>query len=160
MLDVKTAFEIETFPVILVFDKEKLVLKTNELEAAASFISSQHHKTEKNKGVNPMEEIQGELLTKERLKSDFTKLGVTREMTVIMHSSMKAIGGFVVGGAAAVVLAIEECIGNQGTLVMPTHTSDLSDPANWRYPLLINRGGTRLERRCPHLLLILLLAII
>ncbi|OMF22519.1 AAC(3) family N-acetyltransferase [Paenibacillus sp. FSL H8-0548] len=81
-----------------------------------------------------MEEIQGELLTKERLKSDFTKLGVTREMTVIMHSSMKAIGGFVVGGAAAVVLAIEECIGNQGTLVMPTHTSDLSDPANWRYP--------------------------
>ncbi|OMF22520.1 hypothetical protein BK133_26120 [Paenibacillus sp. FSL H8-0548] len=47
VLDVKTAFEIETFPVILVFDKEKLVLKTNELEAAASFISSQHHKTEK-----------------------------------------------------------------------------------------------------------------
>jgi aminoglycoside 3-N-acetyltransferase len=81
-----------------------------------------------------MEEIQGELVTIERLKSDFTKLGVTSEMTLVMHSSLKSIGGFVVGGAAAVVLAIEECVGNQGTLVMPTHTSDLSDPANWRYP--------------------------
>lgn len=42
VLDVKDEFKIETFPVILVFDREKLVLQTDELEAAALFISSQH----------------------------------------------------------------------------------------------------------------------
>jgi aminoglycoside 3-N-acetyltransferase len=81
-----------------------------------------------------MEEMQGDLLTLDTLKSDFTKLGVTSKMTVMMHSSMKALGGFVVGGPVAVILAIEECLGSSGTLVMPTHTGDLSDPTNWRFP--------------------------
>lgn len=81
-----------------------------------------------------MEEIKGDLWTVETLKSDFTKLGVTPEMTVMMHSSMKALGGFVVGGPVGVILAIEEYLGSSGTLVMPTHTGDLSDPTNWRFP--------------------------
>ncbi|OBZ07808.1 MULTISPECIES: aminoglycoside N(3)-acetyltransferase [Bacillales] len=81
-----------------------------------------------------MEEIQGDLLTVETLKSDFAKLGVTSEMSLMMHSSMKALGGYVNGGPVAVILAIEELLGSSGTLVMPTHTGDLSDPTNWRYP--------------------------
>lgn len=81
-----------------------------------------------------MEEIQGELWTPESLKADFKKLGIKPDMTVIMHCSMKSLGGYVAGGPIAVILAIEECLGESGTLVMPTHTGDLSDPEQWRYP--------------------------
>lgn len=81
-----------------------------------------------------MEEMQGDLFTSDTLKRDFTELGIQSGMTVMMHTSMKAVGGFVVGGPIAVIMAIESCLGNEGTLVMPTHTPDLSDPGNWRYP--------------------------
>jgi aminoglycoside 3-N-acetyltransferase len=81
-----------------------------------------------------MEELQGDMFTTETLKADFKALGIAADMTVMLHSSMKALGGWVVGGPAAVILALEECLGQTGTLVMPTHSGDLSDPAKWRFP--------------------------
>lgn len=84
--------------------------------------------------MEEMQEIQGLFMTTETLKADIVSLGVQPGMTVMMHSSMKALGGFVSGGAVAVILAVEECLGSKGTLLMPTHTNDLSDPAHWRRP--------------------------
>jgi aminoglycoside 3-N-acetyltransferase len=34
----------------------------------------------------------------------------------------------------AVILALEEVLGAEGTLVMPTHNADISDPKNWVNP--------------------------
>lgn len=67
------------------------------------------------------------------LRGELVDLGLLPGMTVLVHSSLKALG-WVSGGPVAVVLALELALGNEGTLVMPTHSSDLSDPAYWRNP--------------------------
>jgi aminoglycoside 3-N-acetyltransferase len=79
-------------------------------------------------------EIQGDLFTAASLQADFLSLGVSPGMTLMLHSSMKALGGWVCGGPIAVIQALETIIGTNGTLVMPTHSGDLSDPAGWSNP--------------------------
>lgn len=81
-----------------------------------------------------MEEIQGDLITVQTLAEDFRRLGVQAGMTILLHSSFKSLGQWVAGGPVAVILALEEVLGESGTLVMPTHSSDLTDPAGWSNP--------------------------
>ncbi len=70
-------------------------------------------------------------VTFDSLCADLRALGVESGMTMIVHSSLTALG-WVSGGPQAVVLALQEVLGPQGTLVMPTHSGDFSDPAQWR----------------------------
>jgi aminoglycoside 3-N-acetyltransferase len=64
---------------------------------------------------------------------DLRALGVRPGVTILVHSSLGAIG-WVAGGVHAVVLALEEAVGPGGTLVMPSHSSHLTDPASWVNP--------------------------
>ena len=75
----------------------------------------------------------GSPVTIPSLLSDFAALGVVPGMTLLLHSSLSALG-WVCGGPVAVILALEQLLGPDGTLVMPTHTGGLSDPANWQHP--------------------------
>jgi aminoglycoside 3-N-acetyltransferase len=54
-------------------------------------------------------------------------------MTVLVHSSLKSLG-WVNGGAVAVLQALQDVLTPAGTLVMPTHSGGLSDPAHWENP--------------------------
>src|SRR5260221_4107519 len=63
---------------------------------------------------------------------DLAKLGVKTGMTLVVHSSLKSLGD-VNGGPVAVILALEEMLGVEGTLVMPTFTADNSEPSNWQH---------------------------
>ncbi|MEO1376486.1 MAG: AAC(3) family N-acetyltransferase [Cyanobacteria bacterium J06635_10] len=61
------------------------------------------------------------------------KATITPGMTVIVHSSLSSLG-WVCGGAVTVIQALMDVIAPTGTLVMPTHSSDYSDPEPWQAP--------------------------
>ncbi|WJE50585.1 AAC(3) family N-acetyltransferase [Bacillus cereus] len=71
--------------------------------------------------------------TIETITNDLKEIGLKKGMTVIVHSSLSSIG-WVSGGAVAVVEALMNVITEDGTIIMPTQTSDLSDPKNWVRP--------------------------
>lgn len=71
--------------------------------------------------------------TVDTLVTDFSNLGITAGETLLVHSSLSALG-WVCGGAVAVVQALMRVLTDQGTLVMPTHSGDLTDPCRWHVP--------------------------
>lgn len=71
--------------------------------------------------------------TRSSLAEDLRRLGIKAGTTVMVHSSLRALG-WVCGGPVAVVQALMDVITPEGTLVMPTHSGDLSDPAGWKRP--------------------------
>lgn len=71
--------------------------------------------------------------TRASLASDLRRLGLAPGMVVIVHSSLSALG-WVSGGEVAVVQALMDALTPDGTLVMPTQSGSLSDPANWQRP--------------------------
>jgi len=67
------------------------------------------------------------------LVTDLRALGLDSGMTVMVHSSLSGLG-YVAGGPQAVVMALRRVLGGDGTLVMPTHSSDFTDPGSWSNP--------------------------
>jgi len=72
-------------------------------------------------------------LTQANLKESLLSVGVRPGMVLICHSALSKIG-WVVGGPVALILALEDILGSEGTLIMPAHSGDLSDPADWSNP--------------------------
>jgi aminoglycoside 3-N-acetyltransferase len=71
--------------------------------------------------------------TRQSLAGDLRALSVEAGMTLIMHSSLKSLG-WVCGGPVAVIQALMDVVTTSGTIVVPTQTSDYSDPALWQHP--------------------------
>lgn len=67
------------------------------------------------------------------LTADLRALGLDDGDVVIVHSSMSRLG-WIAGGAQSVVEALLETVGRQGTIVMPTQSGQLTDPAGWGDP--------------------------
>lgn len=71
--------------------------------------------------------------TRTSLVKDLQTLGVHKGMTVLVHSSMSAIG-WISGGPVAVVQTLMDVVTEEGTVVMPTHSGDYSNPDKWVNP--------------------------
>lgn len=71
--------------------------------------------------------------TRTSLAHDLRQLGVTEGMTLLVHSSLSAIG-WTVGGPVPVIEALLDVLTPQGTLVMPAHSTQLTDPKDWQNP--------------------------
>ncbi|WP_432037234.1 aminoglycoside N(3)-acetyltransferase [Streptomyces cucumeris] len=81
----------------------------------------------------PMTPPSGPLCTRDSLVPQLQDLGLRPGETLLVHSSLSALG-WVCGGAVTVVQALLDVLGPGGTLVVPTHTGDNSDPADWCNP--------------------------
>lgn len=76
-----------------------------------------------------------EPVTPERIADDLSALGIEAGDVLIVHSSLSQLG-WVPGGPPAVVDALQEVLTEKGTLVMPTHSTQYTDPSWWENPPL------------------------
>ncbi|MEU0075109.1 AAC(3) family N-acetyltransferase [Streptomyces sp. NPDC006332] len=75
----------------------------------------------------------GSLVTRGTLAAQLAEAGVRPGETLLVHSSLSSLG-WVCGGSVAVVQGMLDALGPHGTLVVPTQSGDLSDPAEWGNP--------------------------
>lgn len=74
-----------------------------------------------------------EFQSKDSLKQQLAKLDIKAGDSLIVHSSLKAMG-WIAGGPQAVVEALLETVTEEGTIVMPSQSADNSDPRYWMEP--------------------------
>jgi aminoglycoside 3-N-acetyltransferase len=67
------------------------------------------------------------------LSEQLHTLGVEEGMTIAMHSSFSSMG-YVVGDAHSVIMSLKNVIGSGGTLAMPSHSFQLTEPYEWSRP--------------------------
>ncbi|MFF2994142.1 aminoglycoside N(3)-acetyltransferase [Streptomyces sp. NPDC057950] len=75
----------------------------------------------------------GPLVTRGTLAAELRALGVRPGEALLVHSSLRSLG-WVNGGPVAVVQGLLDALGPDGTLVVPTQSGELSDPALWSRP--------------------------
>lgn len=84
-------------------------------------------------GDRELVERTAEPVTTERIVADLRDLGVEAGDTLLVHSSLTAVG-WTVGGAQAVVEGLQQTVTESGTVVVPTHTAQYTDPGGWSNP--------------------------
>lgn len=74
-----------------------------------------------------------QVITKNDLMNQLKSYGITSGMVLEVHSSLSSFG-YVIGGAQTVVDALIDTVGYSGTILMPLHTSNNSEPTYWENP--------------------------
>lgn len=87
-------------------------------------------------------------ITRARLVDDLRALGVREGMSVLVHSSLASLG-WVVGDSESVVLALEEAVGSEGTLMMPGFSYDAPEPSGWKNPPVPQAWWETIRREWP-----------
>ncbi|HEY5586734.1 MAG TPA: AAC(3) family N-acetyltransferase [Ruminiclostridium sp.] len=64
---------------------------------------------------------------------DLMRLGINNSDILLVHSSLSSLG-WVCGAAQSVIIVLMKAVGSDGTLVMPAHSGEWSDPAEWGNP--------------------------
>ena len=85
--------------------------------------------------------------TRSSLAADIHQL-VSPGMTVLVHSSLSALG-WVCGGPVAVVQTLMDAVTTTGTLVMPTQSGNYSDPAEWQNPPVPSQWWSIIRETMP-----------
>jgi aminoglycoside 3-N-acetyltransferase len=86
--------------------------------------------------------------TRRSLAADLRQLGLGPGTVVLAHSSLSSLG-WVCGGSVAVVQALMDALTESGTLVMPTHSADYSDPGKWENPPVLKSWLESIRQNMP-----------
>ncbi len=73
------------------------------------------------------------VLGKKELIEHFKELGLKQGDLIEVHSSLSSFG-YIVGGSQTVVDALMECVGYNGTILMPLQCLENSEPSTWINP--------------------------
>ena len=72
-------------------------------------------------------------LTSASITDDLRALGIQQGDILLVHSSLSSLG-WVCGSAVAVIDALLASVGSEGTLCMPAHSGENSEPSKWENP--------------------------
>ncbi|MFO7795567.1 MAG: AAC(3) family N-acetyltransferase [Promethearchaeati archaeon] len=86
--------------------------------------------------------------TKNSLKRDLKRLGLIKEDIIILHTSLSKIG-WTIGGSVTAINALMEVLTLNGAIVMPTFTSDNSEPSRWENPSVPQDWWPSIRKHMP-----------
>jgi len=86
-------------------------------------------------------------ITKKSLVNDLKELNLKGEI-VIVHSALSKLG-WVCGGGVALIEALQKVITEKGTLVMPAHSGDYSEPKYWGNPPVPEEWYQTIRKEMP-----------
>lgn len=82
------------------------------------------------------------------LAGNLRDLGLGRGDVVIAHVSIRALG-WTAGGGVALLQALRDVIGAEGTLVAPSFTTYVSDPSTWTNRRIPHKWWTTVRQTLP-----------
>lgn len=88
------------------------------------------------------------LVTRSSLAEELRAAGINDGDVVLAHTALSRLG-FVVGAARALIDALRDAVGASGTIMMPTYSGELSDPAEWRHPPVPEDWLEAIRRETP-----------
>ncbi len=71
------------------------------------------------------------IVTRKQINSDLIQIGISKDMVLLLCADIKKIG-WIPGGSQSIIIELEDILTENGTLIMPTFTEELSDPSNWK----------------------------
>lgn len=80
--------------------------------------------------------MERKIVLKQDMIEALGKVGVKHGQNIMVHTSLSSLG-FVCGGAQVVIEALLECVGEDGTIMMPTQSWKNLDPeagVHWEEP--------------------------
>ena len=89
------------------------------------------------------------LRTRESLTADLRRVGVYPGICVLVHSSLSSLGWVGERRGSERSTGLNGRGHSKGTLIMPAHSGEYSDPAKWGNPRCLSTGGNPSAKRCP-----------
>lgn len=87
-------------------------------------------------------------VTLDLIYKGLVNLGVKRGDVLLTHTSLSSFG-WICGGPQSLIMALFKAVGENGTLVMPAHSGDWSDPINWQNPPVPNEWVPIIRENMP-----------
>lgn len=74
------------------------------------------------------EHVMNVISTKEDIRQQLISMGIQKGMVILVQSNVKKLG-YLAGGEQALIEAVMETIGYEGTMIMPSFTPQMADPS-------------------------------